>query len=413
VTNFLFIFKTKISVQSVLLITNSIFVLIISGPWFSIPMIIAVNTRLLLRDRLEGIGWFTHENLKRITAAHPEHTFLFLFDRPFSDEFIYSENIRPLVVPPPARHPLLWYVWFEISLPGVLRKHKADLYIGPDGYMPLRLDIPSLVTIHDINFHHRPMDLPWSSRLYYRKYFPRFAGKADRITTVSEYSRSDIAGSYGIDPEKIDVVYNGVNEIFAPLAENEAVRKRKELSGGIPYFIFVGSMHPRKNLSRLLLAFDLFREELAREYKLVIVGEKMFMTREIEKTLTGMKHRKDIIFTGRLSPEKLRDVMGASAGLTFLPLFEGFGIPLLEAMRCEIPILASDATSLPEIAAEAAIYANPQEVPEIVAGMLQLAGNAENNSRLVNEGRERVKKFSWDLTSERMWNSVCRVIEQC
>jgi glycosyltransferase involved in cell wall biosynthesis len=189
-------------------------------------MIIAVNTRLLLRDRLEGIGWFMHENLKRITAAHPEHTFLFLFDRPFSPEFIYGDNIRPLVVPPPTRHPFLWYLWFERILPGILQKHGAGIYLGPDGYMPLRTNIPCHLTIHDINFHHRPGDLPRFTRNYYRKYVPRFAERSVRIATVSVYSKSDIASSYGIDPGKIDVVYNGVNEIYAPLPPEEAERYR-------------------------------------------------------------------------------------------------------------------------------------------------------------------------------------------
>ncbi len=376
-------------------------------------MNIAVNTRLLLKDKLEGIGWFTHESLKRITQSHPEHTFLFLFDRPYSPEFIYGSNIKPLVVPPPARHPLLWYAWFEYSLPRVLRNHKADLYLGPDGYMPLHLKIPSLITIHDINFHHRPMDLPWSSRIYYRRYFPRFASHSNRITTVSEYSRADLVNSYGVDPEKIDVVYNGMNELFSPQSPEESASHREWLTGGIPYFVFVGSMHPRKNLPNLLQAFDRFRTKIAREYKLVIVGEKMFMTGEMEKSYAGMQYKGDIVFTGRLSPEKLREVLGASEGLTFVPLFEGFGIPLLEAMRCEVPILASNVTALPEIAADAAIYASPRDPDAIAHGMLKLATKPAIRSRLIRAGRERAKKFSWDKTSELLWNSILRVMDTC
>ncbi len=376
-------------------------------------MIIAVNTRLLLKEKLEGIGWFTHENLKRITLRHPEHTFVFLFDRPYDSEFIYSDNIRPVVVPPPARHPFLWYAWFECSLPRAIRKHKADLYLGPDGYMPLRLNIPSLITIHDINFHHRPLDLPYFSRAYYRRFYPLFASHAERITTVSEYSRMDLVNSYGVNPDKIDVVYNGVNEIFSPLDPREADKIRVSLTGDSPYFVFVGSMHPRKNLSNLLRAFDLFRVKSAQHYKLVIVGEKMFMTEDLEKTYAIMKHREDILFTGRLSPPKLREVLGASAGMTFVPLFEGFGIPLLEAMRCEVPILASNVTSLPEVAAEAAIYADPQNVEEIAEGMMQLATDERLVCRLVQAGKDRGKAFSWDISAEGLWNSICRVIDQC
>jgi glycosyltransferase involved in cell wall biosynthesis len=376
-------------------------------------MIIAVNTRLLLRDRLEGIGWFMHENLKRITAGHPEHTFLFLFDRPFSPEFIYGDNIRPLVVPPPTRHPFLWYLWFERILPGILQKHGAGIYLGPDGYMPLRTNIPCHLTIHDINFHHRPGDLPRFTRNYYRKYVPRFAERSVRIATVSEYSKSDIASSYGIDPGKIDVVYNGVNEIYAPLPPEEAERYRKLHTGGKPYFIFVGAMHPRKNLLNLLQGFDRFREKSGLDYKLAIVGEKMFLTGEMEKVYRGMKFRDEVIFKGRLSPDELRTALGASVGMTFIPLFEGFGIPLLEAMRCGIPILASNVTSLPEIAAGAAIYADPLDLEEIADGMMQLATDPALRARLVKAGRERSGEFSWDRTSELYWNSVCRAIDLC
>ena len=96
-------------------------------------MKIAVNTRLLIKNKLDGIGWFTYENLKRITQSHTEHQFYFLFDRTFSDEFIFSKNIEPIIVEPPTRHPVLWYYWFEKKIPGVLNKIKPDIFLSPDG----------------------------------------------------------------------------------------------------------------------------------------------------------------------------------------------------------------------------------------------------------------------------------------
>lgn len=373
-------------------------------------MIIAVNTRLLLKDKLEGIGWFSYETLKRISNQHPEHTFLFLFDRPYDPGFIFSENIIPLVIAPRTRHPLLWYTWFEWSLPRILKKHRASMFFSPDGYMPLRLEIPSMIAIHDINFHHRPDDLPPSSRFYYRKYFPLFASHSDRIVTVSEYSRKDIADSYGVSPDKIDVVYNGVNQVFSPLNQEGVTRVKNEYTGGLPYYIFVGSFHPRKNLARLMKAFDLFRDQSPGAYKLVIVGEKMFMTGDIDKTYAKLKHKRDIVFTGRLSPEKLRDLMGAASGLTFVPLFEGFGIPLLEAMNCDIPILTSNVTSLPEIAGKSAIYCDPLDIQDISKGMLSLATQPDLQKALVSEGRMRRESFSWDLTADKVWKSLVKII---
>jgi glycosyltransferase involved in cell wall biosynthesis len=373
-------------------------------------MIIAVNTRLLLKNRLEGIGWFSYETLKRITTRHPEHTFLFLFDRSYDPGFIFSENIIPLVIAPQTRHPLLWYAWFELSLPPILKKHRANLFFSPDGYMPLRLKIPSIIAIHDINFHHRPGDLPPSTRYYYRKYFPLFAKHADRILTVSEYSRKDIASSYGISPDKIDVVYNGVNQAFHPLQGEDISRIRNDYTGGLPYFIFVGSFHPRKNLARLMKAFDVFRDQVPGPYKLVMVGEKMFMAGDIDRTYAKLKYRKDIVFTGRLSPERLSKVMGAASGLTFVPLFEGFGIPLLEAMNCDIPILASNVTSLPEIAGKSAIYCDPFDIHDIAKGMLTLATQPDIRKELVSEGQISRTSFSWDFTADKVWKSLDKII---
>jgi hypothetical protein len=157
-------------------------------------MKIAVNTRLLLPEKLDGIGWFTFQVLRRLAANHPEHQFLFLFDRSFDYRFVFSDNITPLVIPPVTRHPVLWYLWLEWMVPRVLRRFRADIFFSPDGLIPLSLKIPCVTVIHDINFHHRPLDLPFASRWYYRHYFPGFARKATRIATVSEYSKSDISG---------------------------------------------------------------------------------------------------------------------------------------------------------------------------------------------------------------------------
>ncbi len=105
-------------------------------------MRIAVNTRLLLKDRLDGMGWFTFETLKRITVSHPEHEFIFLFDRPYDPEFVFSANVKPVVAGPPARHPVLWYLWFDWTVTRILRKEKADIFVSPDGYLSLRTDKP-------------------------------------------------------------------------------------------------------------------------------------------------------------------------------------------------------------------------------------------------------------------------------
>lgn len=371
-------------------------------------MRIAVNTRLLLKNRLDGMGWYTFHTLKRITAAHPEHDFFFIFDRPFDAEFIFSDNITPLVAFPPARHPVLWYLWFEVSIPRIFNKIKPDLFLSPDGYLSLSSEVPSIPVIHDINFHHRPLDLPLSSRIFYRNMFPKYAQKASRIATVSEYSKSDIAESYNIPLEKIDVTYNGSHELYQPLDEIVKSGVRNRYTHGNPYFIFIGSLHPRKNIERLLLAFDQFKSKTSSNIGLLIVGGELFSTGPIFRIYEKMKFKDEVKFTGRLDPMELRDALGSALALTYVPLFEGFGIPLVEAMNCDVPIIASNVTSVPEIAGDAAIFANPYDISSIADAMQRLAFNIPLQLNCIQKGRIRRELFSWDKTAQKLWECMMK-----
>jgi glycosyltransferase involved in cell wall biosynthesis len=373
-------------------------------------MQIAVNTRMLISDRLDGIGWFSYETLRRITTSHPEHTFVFLFDRPYNKEFIFSANILPRVVYPPARHPVLWYLWFEQRLPVILDRIKPDLFLSTDGFLSLRSGVPSVAVIHDLNFHHYPAGLPPFSSAYYRHYFPMYAKKAKRIATVSLFSKNDIASLYEIVADKIDVVYDGVNEIFRPLGTNRTLEVKERLTGGFDYFVFTGSLHPRKNVARLLSAYDLFRSQCPHQVKMVIVGEKAFLTTDIDHALRRMKNREDVIFAGRMQTDELARITGAALAAVFVSYFEGFGIPVLEAMQCDVPVLASYFTSIPEVAGEAALMVDPFSIESIADGMVRLANEPHLREKLVTKGRVQREKFSWDRTAEKLWKTIDKAI---
>lgn len=369
-------------------------------------MKIVVNTRLLLKNKLEGIGWFTYEAFKRITRNHPEHEFYFLFDRKYSEDFIFSENVHPVVIYPPARHPLMWIIWFEYSVPRVLKKLKPDLFVSPDGFLTLKTEVPQLPVIHDINFYHRPKDIPYSSRLYYRHYFPKFANIAKRIVTVSEFSKHDICDSYYISPDKVDVVYNGASQEYRPLTPEEIKATKQKYTGGHDYFMFIGSLHPRKNVSGLLSAFDKFVEKYRTDHKVVIVGEKMFFTSELDTTYNQMRYGDDVVFTGRLDTSELKFVLGAATAMVFVPFFEGFGIPIVEAMYAGVPVIASNTTSLPEVAGDAALYVDPNDVDDIASAMHKIVVDDELRNELIERGNRQRDKFSWDTTAEKLWQSI-------
>jgi len=373
-------------------------------------MRIVVNTRLLLPDKLEGIGWFTHETLSRIVKAHPEHHFLFLFDRAFDNRSIYASNVEAVVMGPPTRHPLLYRLWFDYLLPRKLKRLKADAFLTPDGYLALHSAVPTLAVIHDLNFEHYPEDLPRAYRNYYRHYFPRFARHATRLATVSEYSRRDIAKLYGVDESRIDVVYNGVGEAFLPLSSTEQEAARKEFTQDAPYFICVGSLHPRKNIARLLLAFDEMITAHPSDLRLLIVGENFWWDERMKQAWEQVQHKDRVQFTGRLGQEKLRQAMGGATGLAFVSYFEGFGIPVAEAMRCGVPVIAAETTSLPEIAGDAAHYCDPFSVGDIARALYDVWSDPALREQLSTAGRKRAERYTWDNAAKALWDSFERML---
>jgi len=373
---------------------------------------IAVNTRLLLKGRLEGIGWFSYETLKRITRSHPEHDFYFLFDRKYDQDFIFAQNVHPIVIAPQARHPVLYYLWFEQAVPRVLKKIGADIFFSPDGYLSLKTDVPSMNVFHDLNFEHYPKDLPWIERKFYRHYFPEYAFKARRIATVSEYSKMDTIKLYGVEKNKIDVVYNGANENFKPIEAAEIKHVRDKYSSGAPYFIFVGSLHPRKNLVRLFAAFDTFKQSDAQNIKLLIVGEKKWWTAEIDSAFEKMIYKTDVIFAGRLNIEQLHLVLASALATAYVSYFEGFGIPIVESFFCDVPVITSNITSMPEVAGDAALLVDPFSIDSIAAALTRIATDENLRKTLIERGHERRKMFSWQKTSERLWCSIENLIEQ-
>lgn len=374
-------------------------------------MNILVNTHLLLKGKLDGIGWFTYETISRITRNHPEHNFFLIFDRKPAEEFRFANNVKFIILHPQARHPFLWILRFEILVPFVLKKYKADIFLSPDGWMTHGTNIPCVQVIHDLNYMHYPEDTPFFTRKYYNILFPRYAERAKRIVTVSKYSKQDIVKTFGVSPEKIDVAYNGCNAIYTPQTEELKQLTRKSYSQGSPYFVYVGAIIPRKNIARLFEAFEMFKNQDTKNTKLLIVGNKKWWTSTINKAYQNMKHQEDVIFLGRMDAIELNKIYAASLALTFVPYFEGFGIPILEAFNSGTAVITSNCTSMPEVAGDAALLVDPFSIDAIANAMVLISNDIEMRNQLIIKSKDRAKAFSWDNTAKILWQSIEKAME--
>ena len=208
----------------------------------------------------------------------------------------------------------------------------------------------------------------------------------------------------------MSVVYNGVKNLFQPVdpdTKNDVLNRYTE---GVPYFVFVGLIHERKNLQGLLRAFDLYRSETSEPRKLVVIGERKWWTSKIEEAYSSMKLKDDIVFTGRLPDEELRLLLASSQALCYVPFFEGFGIPILEAMKSGTAVITSNRTSMPEVSGDAALLCDPDSHEQIKDQMIKLESEAGLRQKLIDKGMKRADEFSWDRTADLTWKCIERTI---
>jgi glycosyltransferase involved in cell wall biosynthesis len=370
-------------------------------------MVIAVNTRFLLNEMLEGVGYFEKEVFTRIAKDHPEHSFYFLFDRPAEITDLPS-NVKLIVAGPKARHPILWRIWFDLTLPRLLKKIKADVFVSPDGYLSLRTRIPQCLVVHDLGFLHQPEAYKRSHLWYLKRYLPKYLAKAKRIATVSDFTRKDILKQYRIDESKIDIVYSAAKESFHPLSWEEKARVKEKFTGGKEFFIYAGAIQPRKNLLNLLKAFSIFKKRQQSDWKLVLAGRVAWKNEAFINLLRSYKYRDDVILTGYVPETELVNLVGAAYAMVYPSYFEGFGVPVLEAIRSGIPPLTSAGSSMEEIAGDAALYFDPNDHADIAEKMMRIYKDEPLRNQLIENGKKIVDKYTWDKTAELLWKSIQR-----
>lgn len=361
-------------------------------------MKIGINTRLLLPHRMEGIARYTWEITKRMILSHPEDEFILFFDRTFDPQFIIAKNVKGIVILPQSRHPILWKIWFDFSIKRALKKHKIDVFFSPESYTSLTTKVPQLMVIHDLTYLHFPESMRKEHLSYLNKNIPLFYQKADHVVAVSEFTKRDIVERFGQKEEEISVTYNALDKQIT-YAEESIVDG--------DFFLYLGSIHPRKNIIRLIEAYEGFRiknPELSP--KLVLAGRKAFGNDQLEVTLEKLNFKSDILFLGMVDEAQKFNLLRQAKLFVYVSFFEGFGIPILEAMQAGLPIITSSEGALSEVSNGVGIGVNPQNTLEISEAFETMYLDKKLRASSIKAGKERIKDFSWDQSASKIYQQL-------
>lgn len=295
-------------------------------------------------------------------------------------------------------------------LPGYVQKDNLDILHLQ--YFPIFTKKCSIVaTIHDISFEHYPEYFTKKDLFMNKILIPKLAKQADKILTVSNFSKQDIVDKYGINPEKIVVTHLATSEKFKIIKDYnllQQVKTKFNLNG--EYILTVGNLQPRKNLSRLFTAYINMRDKKLINEKLVVVGKKAWLYSDIFNFVNESKYKEDIIFTDYVEEEELALLYNGAKLFVYPSVFEGFGLPSLEAMSCGTPVVTSNITSIPEVTGNAAVLFNPWNVDDIEEKIVTTIKDQNMLNKLSDLGLKRSQEFSWKKTAETTFEVYKEVI---
>jgi glycosyltransferase involved in cell wall biosynthesis len=254
--------------------------------------------------------------------------------------------------------------------------------------------------IHDLSFVSFPQGYRSHERLVYNTFIRQSARKAREILTVSEFSKREICDLWKIPAEKVTVTYNGLEASFRNVLEQP---ERRAASSEAPYILYVGNLHPRKNLVCLLQAFGALKAEKKIPHRLKIVGQKAWLYSDIFKAVQGNDFSKEVDFTGYVDERELIRLYQGASVTVYPSLYEGFGLPVLEAMACGSPVVTSKTTALPEVAGDAALLIDPTDVSEMAAAIFKVVASQDLQQNMRAKGRAQAQKFSWIDTAQKTW----------
>ncbi len=371
-------------------------------------MRVAINA-MSVRANYGGIGIYTKNLIEALAHIDKKNHYLLLLNvENYHDFRIPRENFENLIVWAPFRK---YYIWEQFCLPFILKKRKIDLIHGPRAVLPLLCRIKSVVTIHDLAFLFRPDFMPFNPIRYWDIFVKRSVLKADHVIAVSENTKRDLVRSLSVPASKITVTYEGCNGNFKLISESRTLARISQ-KYGLPrrFILYVGTIEPRKNLNVLLFALEMLKRKHGISAKLVMVGKKGWFYSDFFNTIYKLKLQDDITLLGYVQAEDLPYIYNLADVFVYPSKYEGFGLPLLEAMACGVPVISSNTSSIPEILGDAGSLFSPDDPGQLSESILEILGNEALRAKMVLGGFRRAQLFSWQETAQRTLNiyeSIC------
>jgi glycosyltransferase involved in cell wall biosynthesis len=355
-------------------------------------MIIGIDARFALKSR-RGIGNYSLELINQLCREHPENTYILYVDQPDKNAVLPGLDNCSVKFLTPSN----FIIWEQVILPYHLRKDNIDVLhcVGNTGPIWFSRHTKMVLTIHDVMFFNN-INVSglynFIGNMYRRHVVKRLIRKVSQIITVSHFSKKDIVKELGIDPDKIEVIWESYNEEYGKNKDLIPIENER-------YILCLGANDPRKNTNMIIEVFaDLAKSDLVD--KLVIVGFNSWQSSKAYKLAVDKKLADKIVFKDYISDNQLVNYYKFASLFLYVSLYEGFGIPPLDAMACGCPVVASDVTSIPEIVGEAGLLVSPYSKDEIYNACVELINDRSLREQLVAKGFERIKAFSWGKMSQ-------------
>lgn len=363
-------------------------------------MIIAIDAAVLgvTDDRLKvGVYNFALNLLENLSKYDRENKYLlYSFDKiPVDVLKKFGTNFINIVLKPRKG-------WFNIRLSLEFIIHKPDIFLGLSQALPYYHPIKSIIYVHDLAFELYPQFYKDSYNRLSRQ--TKFAAKyAQKLVAVSNTTKNDLIKLYKINPDKIEVIYHGVSLVSSTPGESLRNTPGVSLSLTKPYFLFVGSYKPIKNIPNIIRAFKLFLQEMKKPYQLILTGSDYWMDTKIVETIKELRLEKSVKLAGFVNENELGNLYKDAAAFVSPSYYEGFGMPLLEAMTSGTPVITSDRGSIPEVVGDSAIIVDPDNIYELKKAMLTISSNEKLRSQLIKKGLNQAQKFSWKKSAVQLF----------